>query len=742
MMIESSPGDQGSAQDLESVEGLVLTMIVRDEERVIERCIESVRPIISGYVICDTGSVDGTVERIERVTRGLPGVIHHEPWVDFGTNRTRLAELARGIGDHHLLLDADMTLEYTRPLPRFGRESAYLVPHSGEVEYFAPRIVDARHPWHWRGSTHEILDSSRPFQRRRIESVRVVHHGDGAGAGRRRLIRDRELLERDLAKNPDSPRAGFYLGLVLLGLGDVPRATSFLTVAAEDARLSDDTRYYASLRLVECAARSGTDAIDVARRTVALDPDRAEGWLALSYVLRRAGRFHAALRAARRARTRPDPEATNFVFSGAGTWRADLATAAAHYALGRTRAALDLESARIADTSIPPRGRALAHRQAERTWMWRHGARRALSRRAERDVQRLRVDEAWELHVDAEPRWWLTNPSIISTADGYLATAKLTNLASSGGPYERRGRSPYVGALNVRFDIDPAMRLRAVDPVPDPGRRIETHPAPVQGVEDLRLVEVDGTTFMLGWSREFSEHGASRSVLLDDDARAVTVLPSPRAEFDEKNWMPFVRNGRLHLITLVDPLRVYEVAEEGGLCLVEAGDPVGGWVTWRGGSQGIRVDDGWMFVIHERFSAGSKHRFTHRFLMIGTDLRLIAVSPAFSISGRPVEFVTGIAAAGEGFLIGLGVGDRRALLVTVSKDEVMGRLDAIRPGRAGRRRIRDLGRWPQLLHRWDPAPVVLPPDRTAPRTTPVADRWLPATAEVEFARVAPAAFVD
>ena len=56
--------------------GIVLTMIVRNEERVIERCLASVRPYVDGYVICDTGSTDRTIELIEAAMEGIEGVVH------------------------------------------------------------------------------------------------------------------------------------------------------------------------------------------------------------------------------------------------------------------------------------------------------------------------------------------------------------------------------------------------------------------------------------------------------------------------------------------------------------------------------------------------------------------------------------------------------------------------------------------------------------------------------------------
>ena len=93
------PKDQRSSGCFHCSPGVILVMIVRNEENVIEPCLASARPWIDWLVLCDTGSVDRTMDLVTAFcTRtGLPLTLDQQEWKDFGHNRTLSIQLAQRI---------------------------------------------------------------------------------------------------------------------------------------------------------------------------------------------------------------------------------------------------------------------------------------------------------------------------------------------------------------------------------------------------------------------------------------------------------------------------------------------------------------------------------------------------------------------------------------------------------------------------------------------------------------------
>ena len=82
-----------------------LCMIVKNEEDVLERCLNSVRELVDEIIIVDTGSEDGTKQTAERFT----DQIYDFQWGDdFAAARN--FSFARASGDYLMWMDADDVL--------------------------------------------------------------------------------------------------------------------------------------------------------------------------------------------------------------------------------------------------------------------------------------------------------------------------------------------------------------------------------------------------------------------------------------------------------------------------------------------------------------------------------------------------------------------------------------------------------------------------------------------------------
>ncbi len=193
---------------------ICLNMIVKDESRVITRCLDSVKHLIDYWVIIDTGSCDKTQEIIKKHMKGIPGELHQRPWKNFGENRTEAFQLAKEKGDYILFMDADDTLEYEEGF-QFPPLTADLYNMWRGVKGFSyqkPQLVRADLPWRWVGVTHEYLDCAVPYTSEHLQEIRYITGSGGASTyDPKKFLKNVALLEDGLKNEPDNYRYAFYL---------------------------------------------------------------------------------------------------------------------------------------------------------------------------------------------------------------------------------------------------------------------------------------------------------------------------------------------------------------------------------------------------------------------------------------------------------------------------------------------------------------------------------------------------
>ncbi|MFI5334311.1 MAG: glycosyltransferase, partial [Chlamydiales bacterium] len=194
---------------------ICLNRIVKDESKIIRRCLDSVKPFIDYWVIVDTGSSDGTQKIIKQHMKGVPGELHQRKWKNWGETRTEALTLAKGKGDYLLFMDADDLLEFDPDFERpiFTADLYHMWRGTKDFSYLKPQIVKASLPWKWVGVTHEYLGCDKPYTSETLEHVKYVSIDDGAtrSLGVEKYWKNVKLLEEGLKKEPNNERYAFYL---------------------------------------------------------------------------------------------------------------------------------------------------------------------------------------------------------------------------------------------------------------------------------------------------------------------------------------------------------------------------------------------------------------------------------------------------------------------------------------------------------------------------------------------------
>jgi tetratricopeptide (TPR) repeat protein len=205
---------------------LSLCMIVRDEQEMLPRCLETAAEAVDEIVIVDTGSTDATIE----IARSFGARVIEHPWTgSFAEARNVSFDAASG--DWLMYLDADEVLvgedaALLRSLiGRTWREAFRVreINHTGElgdgtaVTHDALRILRNRPEYRFQGRVHEQIAACLPgYLPERVEStaVRIEHYGYLASVRARRgkSARNIELLRMEADEGPPSAFLHYNLG--------------------------------------------------------------------------------------------------------------------------------------------------------------------------------------------------------------------------------------------------------------------------------------------------------------------------------------------------------------------------------------------------------------------------------------------------------------------------------------------------------------------------------------------------
>lgn len=306
---------------------ICLNMIVKNEAPVMARCLASVRPWVDRWVIVDTGSTDGTQDIVRECMRGLPGVLHERPWVDFASNRNEALELARSQADYLLFIDADEQLAVPDHFawPALSADGYTFTCRMEGWEYQRNSLVASRVPWRWEGVLHEYLTAPAhgPWEVMPGPVIQVSH--DGARArDPKTYLRDIALLESAVERDPANTRNVFYLAQSHRDAGQIGQSLQWY---AQRARMGgwEEERWYALFQIAVLTERQQAPSHEVREAYLAAHaarPHRAEPLCELARYHRERSEHALAAVYALAASQLPQPPDILFVDTQVYSWRA------------------------------------------------------------------------------------------------------------------------------------------------------------------------------------------------------------------------------------------------------------------------------------------------------------------------------------------------------------------------------------------------------------------------------------
>ena len=200
--------------------------MVKNEEKILKRCLSAVEGLVDAYVITDTGSTDKTVELASEFLETREGTVEMSTWKDFGHNRTLSFKNAQNYckakkfnlkETYGLLLDGDMVFVPGKLKEQSLGELGYtLIQSAGNLDYPNTRLVRMDYDWICRGVTHEYWDGDcKPISK----DICYIDDQNDGGCKDNKFPRDLALLLKGVQDEPENVRYWFYLAQTYHSMG-------------------------------------------------------------------------------------------------------------------------------------------------------------------------------------------------------------------------------------------------------------------------------------------------------------------------------------------------------------------------------------------------------------------------------------------------------------------------------------------------------------------------------------------
>lgn len=618
---------------------IVLISMVKNESKILERCLKSVEDVCDAFVFLDTGSTDSTVGVITNFLKTHRGKLYESPFVNFGVSRSKSFDVAveyiQSVGwdlnkTYGLLLDADMVLRYTPSFLSAKKkltEGGYkLIQSAGNLDYHNTRFVRLGDKWRCVGVTHEYWDNQSGGSQPAIEKdMAYIYDVNDGGCKSDKFERDVRLLAKGLEEEPENKvRYTFYLAQSYESI-DKKKAIEYYKKRIELGGWFEEL-YIASMRIGDMCENEAEKVfwyLEACER----DPKRSEAYYRLARHYRTVGKNNLASKFIVIGKPIKFPKDRSlFLEKDVYDYRFDEELSICGFYVDGFR---DLGSKAcnklVLSRGISPSSRDLAFNNQ---FFY---------------IGKLPypILEKKEWTIATHPTFKSSSCSFVYDGTSFQGIQRTVNYHIDKGQYIYDGPVRTVNYFieGSGCDIIASTEIKVLVP--------KKREARVQDLEDMRFF---GNRYALGTTYEYGDYDHPCQVLctFNEDKNISSIVPLKYEDNTcQKNWCPFVHDNKVLCIYSYEPFIILEINPETGTCseYMHKEQPLF-LKDFRGSTSPVRIGDTYYQLIHVVYFKDTR-KYVHRMIQYDLSFTIQKISDPFFFDEMTIEYSLGLGYDGK-----------------------------------------------------------------------------------------------
>lgn len=251
---------------MEKKKTISLCMIVKNEEKFLEACLNSVKDIVDEIIIVDTGSIDGTID----IANKFHAKIINYKWNN-NFSEARNISLKEASKEWILLMDADDVLE-KKDISKLieiinnGNQVGYFfntlsyISENNKLDYVYSsniRLLRNIGEYEFKGPIHEQITHKfevTDYSKFSLIDIRVHHYGylPFINESKNKRQRNISIIKDELSIYPYNPFQNYNMGNEYFAMRDYNEALKYYDIAYDN--ISSNSSYFSNLIIKRVAA--------------------------------------------------------------------------------------------------------------------------------------------------------------------------------------------------------------------------------------------------------------------------------------------------------------------------------------------------------------------------------------------------------------------------------------------------------------------------------------------------------